>query len=81
MLVAVIDSVKSSALPAGGVMVSAAKVQAEISTLASPGVAVKLLVPSLRVAPTGMAEISTVKFSDPSVSTSAGSMLRAIAVS
>ena len=62
-------------------MVSAANVQAEMSTLVSPGVAVKLLVPSLSVAPTGMAETSTAKLSDPSVSTSAGSMLRAIAVS
>ena len=81
VLIAVTARVKSAPLSAGGVTVSADKVQSDTSTLVLPDVAVKLLVPSLSVAPTGMAPISTVRLSEPSRSDSAVSMSRAIAES
>ena len=81
VLVAVTVSVKSASLSAGGVMVSAARSQSETSTVVSPGAAVKLFVPSVSVAPSGMSESSVVSTSLPSRSVSADSRLSAIAVS
>ena len=74
-------SVKSSSRLAGGVMVSALKSQAVISIALSVAVAVKLLVPSLSVAPAGIANTSIVSASLPSASTSATSSVRSMAVS
>src|SRR5688572_12545385 len=81
VLIAVTARVKSAPLSAGGVMVSADKVQSDTSTLVLPGVAVKLLVPSLSVAPTGIAPIKTVRVSEPSRSDKAVSTSSAIAES
>src|SRR5882724_7305523 len=81
VLVAVTVSVKSASLSDGGVTASDGKVQPETSTAVLPRVAVKLWVPSVSVAPTGMAPICTVRLSDPSASTSAGLTVSAIAVS
>ena len=81
MLVAMIVRVKSTSLSAGGVMAREDSVQPVMSAVVLPLVAVKLLVPSLRVAPTGMALISSDRSSDPSVSVSAGSIESAIAAS
>ena len=50
-------SEKSAALPAGGTIRSADRVQPLISTDVDPAVAVKVRVPSLSCAPTGMASI------------------------
>ncbi len=81
VLVAVTVRVKSPSLSAGGAMVSADRAQLETSIVVLPMVAVKLLAPSLSVAPTGMAPICTARVSEPSVSSNAGSMARAMAAS
>ena len=62
-------------------MVSEDSVHPVTSTLVLPLVAVKLLRPSLSVAPTGMAPIWTASVSEPSVSVKAGSTASAIALS
>ena len=81
VLVAVTVSVKSSPLSAGGVMLSAERSQVETSTAVSPGAAVKVLMPSVSVAPSGTAEISVVSASLPSRSVREDSISRPIGVS
>src|SRR3990172_10497925 len=72
---------KSAAPLAGGVTVRAARFHPVISTSWLPAAAVKLLIPSARIAPTGSASSSSESDSEPSVSTSATPMAGAIAVS
>ena len=78
--VAVTVSWKLVSAFAGGVMVSAARVQPVIATEVLPTVAVKLLAPSVSVAPTGIAETVRLKLSEPSVSVRADAIESAIAV-
>ena len=79
--VAATVSTKLSVDPAGGVTVRAARFQAETSATVLPAVAVKLLVPSVIWAPTGIADIATARLSEPSVSVRAADRVSAMAVS
>ena len=81
VLVAETVSTKSSSLLSGGVIVSEPKSHPVTSTAVSVVVATKVLTPSLSVAPAGIAEISVVRLSLPSVSTSALLRMRSMAVS
>ena len=80
VLVAVRVSVKSLASLAGGVTVRAESVQPVMSAVVLPAVAMKLWVPSLSVAPTGIAPTCRARVSEPSVSTSAEPTVSGIAV-
>jgi len=79
--VAVKVSMKSPSLLLGGVTVKEASVQLVMSTLVWPAVALKECVPSLSVAPTGMALTTRASVSEPSVSTSEVVTLSEMAVS
>ena len=81
VLVAVIVSVKSASLSAGGVIVSAPKSQSEISIAVSPGAAVNTWVPSVRIAPSGISETSVMSASLLSTSVRAVVRSKLMAVS